>query len=41
VTLIRGTDSVHVLGDGHKLRQVVTNLVTTALIHTPAALRCS
>ena len=36
VTLIPGTDSVHVLGDEHKLRQVVTNLVTNALIHTPA-----
>jgi two-component system, OmpR family, sensor kinase len=28
--------SVHVLGDEHKLRQVVTNLVTNALTHTPA-----
>ena len=27
---------MHVLGDEHKLRQVVTNLVTNALIHTPA-----
>jgi two-component system, OmpR family, sensor kinase len=35
VTLTPGTDSVHVLGDEHKLRQVVTNLVTNALIHTP------
>ncbi|MGH3780019.1 MAG: ATP-binding protein [Pseudonocardiaceae bacterium] len=36
VTLTPGNDSVHVLGDEHKLRQVVTNLVTNALIHTPA-----
>jgi two-component system OmpR family sensor kinase len=36
VTLTPGTDSVHVLGDEHKLRQVVTNLVTNALVHTPA-----
>ena len=36
VTLIPGNGAVHVLGDEHKLRQVVTNLVTNALIHTPA-----
>lgn len=36
VSLAPGNDSVHVLGDEDKLRQVVTNLVTNALIHTPA-----
>jgi two-component system OmpR family sensor kinase len=36
VTLIPGNGAVHVLGDEHKLRQVVTNLVTNALTHTPA-----
>jgi two-component system OmpR family sensor kinase len=36
VTLSRGSGAVHVLGDEHKLRQVVTNLVTNALTHTPA-----
>lgn len=36
LTLVQGNGSVHVLGDEHKLRQVVTNLVTNALIHTPA-----
>jgi two-component system OmpR family sensor kinase len=36
VTLVPGDDAVHVLGDEHKLRQVVTNLVTNALAHTPA-----
>lgn len=36
VTLSQGSDAVHVLGDEHKLRQVVTNLVTNALTHTPA-----
>jgi two-component system, OmpR family, sensor kinase len=36
VTLNPGNGAVHVLGDEHKLRQVVTNLVTNALIHTPA-----
>ncbi|MEO7195806.1 MAG: HAMP domain-containing sensor histidine kinase [Pseudonocardiaceae bacterium] len=36
VTLTPGNGAVHVLGDEHKLRQVVTNLVTNALMHTPA-----
>jgi two-component system OmpR family sensor kinase len=36
VTLTPGSDPVHVLGDEHKLRQVVSNLVTNALTHTPA-----
>ncbi|MGB7796349.1 MAG: ATP-binding protein, partial [Pseudonocardiaceae bacterium] len=36
VSVIPGNGAVHVLGDEHKLRQVVTNLVTNALIHTPA-----
>jgi two-component system OmpR family sensor kinase len=36
VTLTPGNGAVHVLGDEHKLRQVVTNLVTNALTHTPA-----
>jgi len=36
VTLAPGSDAVHVLGDEHKLRQVVSNLVTNALTHTPA-----
>lgn len=36
VTLILGGRAVLVLGDEHKLRQVVTNLVTNALLHTPA-----
>jgi two-component system, OmpR family, sensor kinase len=36
VTLSRGSGAVNVLGDEHKLRQVVTNLVTNALTHTPA-----
>jgi two-component system OmpR family sensor kinase len=36
VTLIPGNGAVHVLGDENKLRQVVTNLVTNALTHTPA-----
>ncbi len=35
VTLIPGNGAVHVLGDEHKLRQVLTNLVTNALTHTP------
>lgn len=35
VTLRQG-GAVHVLGDEHKLRQVVANLVTNALTHTPA-----
>jgi two-component system, OmpR family, sensor kinase len=34
--LVAGSGAVHVLGDEHKLRQVVTNLVTNALTHTPA-----
>ncbi|MFY9808749.1 MAG: HAMP domain-containing sensor histidine kinase [Pseudonocardiaceae bacterium] len=34
-----GHGSVHVLGDEHKLRQVLTNLVTNALTHTPAGTR--
>ncbi|MGH3789812.1 MAG: sensor histidine kinase [Pseudonocardiaceae bacterium] len=33
--LVTGSGAVHVLGDEHKLRQVVTNLVTNALTHTP------
>jgi two-component system, OmpR family, sensor kinase len=36
VTLAPGSDAVHVLGDEDKLRQVVSNLVTNALTHTPA-----
>jgi two-component system OmpR family sensor kinase len=36
VTLVAGSGAVHVLGDEHKLRQVLTNLVTNALTHTPA-----
>ena len=36
VTLAPGSDAVHVLGDEHKLRQVVSNLVSNALAHTPA-----
>ncbi|MBV9140060.1 MAG: HAMP domain-containing histidine kinase [Pseudonocardiales bacterium] len=36
VTLSPGSGAVHVLGDEHKLRQVVANLVTNALTHTPA-----
>jgi two-component system OmpR family sensor kinase len=36
VTLSQGSGAVHVLGDEYKLRQVVTNLVTNALTHTPA-----
>ena len=36
VTLAPGSDPVHVLGDEDKLRQVVSNLVTNALTHTPA-----
>jgi two-component system OmpR family sensor kinase len=36
VTLLPGNGEVHVLGDEHKLRQVVTNLVTNALTHTQA-----
>ncbi|HKS53537.1 MAG TPA: HAMP domain-containing sensor histidine kinase [Pseudonocardiaceae bacterium] len=36
VTLTPGSDPVHVLGDEDKLRQVVSNLVTNALTHTPA-----
>jgi two-component system OmpR family sensor kinase len=36
VTLSQGSGAVHVLGDEHKLRQVVANLVTNALTHTPA-----
>ncbi|MGH3797613.1 MAG: sensor histidine kinase [Pseudonocardiaceae bacterium] len=35
VTLVIGNGSVHVLGDEYRLRQVVTNLVTNALTHTP------
>ncbi|MGH3869439.1 MAG: sensor histidine kinase [Pseudonocardiaceae bacterium] len=35
VTLRQG-GAVHVLGDEHKLRQVVANLVSNALTHTPA-----
>jgi two-component system OmpR family sensor kinase len=35
VTLSQDSGAVHVLGDEHKLRQVVTNLVTNALTHTP------
>jgi two-component system, OmpR family, sensor kinase len=34
--LVASSGAVHVLGDEHKLRQVVTNLVTNALTHTPA-----
>ncbi|MGH3671473.1 MAG: sensor histidine kinase, partial [Pseudonocardiaceae bacterium] len=36
VLLHPGDQAVHVLGDEHKLRQVVSNLVTNALTHTPA-----
>ena len=36
ITLIPDNSPVHVLGDEHKLRQVLTNLVTNALTHTPA-----
>jgi two-component system OmpR family sensor kinase len=36
VTLAPGSDPVHVLGDEDKLRQVISNLVTNALTHTPA-----
>ncbi|MBV9012005.1 MAG: HAMP domain-containing histidine kinase [Pseudonocardiales bacterium] len=36
VMLSPGSDAVHVLGDENRLRQVVTNLVTNALTHTPA-----
>lgn len=36
VTLSPGSGAVHVLGDENRLRQVVTNLVTNALTHTPA-----
>ena len=36
VTLAPDSDAVHVLGDEDKLRQVVSNLVTNALTHTPA-----
>jgi two-component system, OmpR family, sensor kinase len=36
VTLSRGSGAVHVLGDENRLRQVLTNLVTNALTHTPA-----
>jgi two-component system OmpR family sensor kinase len=35
VTLVPGNGSVRVLGDEHRLRQVVGNLVTNALTHTP------
>jgi two-component system OmpR family sensor kinase len=35
VTLVPGS-AVHVLADEHKLRQVLANLVTNALTHTPA-----
>jgi two-component system, OmpR family, sensor kinase len=33
---LRQSGAVHVLGDEHKLRQVVANLVANALTHTPA-----
>jgi two-component system OmpR family sensor kinase len=36
VTLVTGNGAVRVLGDEHRLRQVVGNLVTNALTHTPA-----
>ncbi|GDY30290.1 sensor histidine kinase [Gandjariella thermophila] len=36
VTLVPGSGAVRVLGDEHRLRQVVGNLVTNALTHTPA-----
>jgi signal transduction histidine kinase len=41
VSLSPGSGAVHVLGDEHKLRQVVTNLITNALTHTPAAPWCN
>lgn len=36
ISLLSPANAVRVIGDEHRLRQVVTNLVTNALTHTPA-----